>query len=372
VFLVAAVIWAAATGGWWTDAAVPPEPDASRPVPRSADERIVTEDERQDALRRARAWREPAQPIEQQDLRAAAVDDVECRFRVTRVGGTTPKFDCTLVNGEQIRVKYGNGAEIPAEAAGTRLVRALGFGADTITLVKRLRCYGCPVDPFATIKTIGLVRAGELYSHTLDYEQFRDYEWVAMERKFDGKPIESAMQQGWAFFELDRLASRGGGAPRAHLDALKLLAVFLAHWDNKADNQRLVCESRNWPEHSPCPAPLLVLQDLGATFGPRKVDLEGWSQAPIWDDRKTCQLTMRGLPYDGATFSDTRVGEEGRQLLARLLGRISDAQATDLFDGARFDEKRGLFSDIRPVEAWVHAFKARVAAITDGKPCPSP
>ena len=31
---------------------------------------------------------------------------------------------------------------------GDASVRALGFGADEITLVRRLRCYGCPAEPF--------------------------------------------------------------------------------------------------------------------------------------------------------------------------------------------------------------------------------
>ena len=44
-----------------------------------------------------------------------------------------------------------------------------------------------------------------------------------------------------------------GGAPRAHVDALRLLAVFLAHWDNKAENQRLVCLSETWPQGTPLP-----------------------------------------------------------------------------------------------------------------------
>jgi hypothetical protein len=33
-----------------------------------------------------------------------------------------------------------------------------------------------------------------------------------------------------------------GGATRAELDALRLTAILLGHWDNKASNQRLVCE----------------------------------------------------------------------------------------------------------------------------------
>ena len=32
-----------------------------------------------------------------------------------------------------------------------------------------------------------------------------------------------------------------GGAPRAHRDAMKLLAVFLQHTDTKPEQQRIVC-----------------------------------------------------------------------------------------------------------------------------------
>ena len=261
------------------------------------------------------------------------------------LGGTTPKFDCALDSGETIRVKYGSGSEIPSEAAATRLVRALGFAADTITLVKRLRCHGCPIEPFTTLKTAAAVHAGELYSKAIDYAEHRDFEWVAVERKYDGEPIETATQQGWSFHELEQVRCvEGRGAARAHVDALRLMAAFLAHWDNKADNQRLVCVSREWPAGAPCPEPMLVLQDLGAAFGPRKVDLDGWSRTGIWGDRTTCRLSMRGLPYDGATFSDVRIGEPGRQLFAQ------PAAAGVRGAGGGSVRGRALRSEARPVQ----------------------
>lgn len=353
-----------------TSVSAPTTEEIVRAQPRSAEERLVSEEVRRDALASARVWRESSPPLTDDQFRAATIDEISCRFIVTRLGGTTPKFDCALDSGETIRVKYGNGSEIPSEAAATRLVRALGFAADTMTLVKRLRCYGCPVEPFTTMKTVGTVHAGSLYTQAIDYAERHDFDWVAVERKYDGQPIETAMQQGWAFHELDQVDAAKGGAPRAHVDALRLIAAFLAHWDNKADNQRLVCVSDVWPPGAPCPEPMLVLQDLGAAFGPRKVDLDGWSTTAIWGDRRTCRLSMRGLPYDGATFSDVRVGEPGRQLLAHRLRQVSEAQAADLFAGARFDQKRGLFSDVRPVDDWVRAFMARVRMISDGPPCP--
>ena len=243
-----------------------------------------------------------------------------------RLNGTTPKFNCVLDSGEEVRIKYGKGAEIPAEAAATRLLRALGFAADEIRLVRHLRCYGCPIEPFVASKAVHGVRAGGVYEKALDYEDGHDYEWVALERKYDARPIETASGQGWAFAELDRVNETKGGAPRAHVDALRLAAAFLAHWDNKSDNQRLVCVSRDWPDGTPCPASMMMLQDLGATFGPRKINLRRWRTSPIWADRGACLVTMKHLPYSGATFVDTRVTEEGRQLLARQLRALTDGE----------------------------------------------
>jgi len=40
--------------------------------------------------------------------------------------------------------------------------------------------------------------------------------------------------------------------------------VFLAHWDNKEDNQRLVCvDATPHAADQPCATPLLMLQDVG-------------------------------------------------------------------------------------------------------------
>ena len=352
------------------------EPAAEPPVTPSAtstradEERIVSNEIRQHAIDRARLWHEPARDGRVPLPADATIDELSCRFVLKRLNGTTPKFNCVLDSGEEVRIKYGKGAEIPAEAAATRLLRALGFAADEIRLVRHLRCYGCPIEPFVASKAVQGVRAGGVYEKVLDYEDGHDYEWVALERKYDARPIETASGQGWAFAELDRVNETKGGAPRAHVDALRLAAAFLAHWDNKSDNQRLVCVSRDWPDGAPCPASMMMLQDLGATFGPRKINLRRWRTSAIWADRGACVVTMKHLPYSGATFVDTRVTEEGRQLLARQLRALTDGELTNLFAGARFDQPRSLFSDVHPVPMWVAAFKARVHMISDGPPCP--
>ena len=83
------------------------------------DERTVSMRERADAMTRAQVWRAPTTPIGRAllgaDRRAPAM--IECRFRFSDLGGTTPKFDCLLPSGKELRVKYGPGSEVPARAA---------------------------------------------------------------------------------------------------------------------------------------------------------------------------------------------------------------------------------------------------------------
>ena len=354
-------------------AAMPTQSSRHRAVkPAHDDPRTVSDQERADALARAHVWRAPRVPIPRANFKSNPSDprQMSCKFKITELGGTTPKFDCDLESGEEIRIKYGKGPEIPAEAAATRLLRALGFGADGITLIERLRCHGCPEEPFSTMRAVELTHAGGVYQRVIDHTKFEEFEWVAMERKFPARPIEISKLEGWAFFELDKVDSSKGGAPRAHVDALRLLAMFLSHWDNKTENQRLVCLSREWPENTPCREPFLLLQDVGATFGPSKMDLEAWEKVTMWQDRASCTVSMRDLPYDGATFGEARISEAGRQFLVKLLGQLSDQQLADLFTSARFDQKRGLFATVWPVPEWVRVFKAKRQALADGPPCP--
>ena len=336
------------------------------------DERMVSTRERADAITRAQVWHEPATPIARAQLGAdpRAPSMIDCRFHFTDLGGTTPKFDCLLPSGKDLRVKYGPGSEVPAEVAGARLLTALGFGADTVTLVERLRCYGCPNEPFVTAKIVGATRTQPVFERVVDEDSYEDFEWAGIEQKFAARPIESESQKGWAFFELDSVDPSKGGAPRAHVDALRLLAVFLAHWDNKSENQRLVCLSQSWPEGTHCPEPFLLLQDLGSTFGPNRVNLEAWQASQIWEDRKACKVSMEDHPYGGGTFGPTRISERGRRFLSKLLEQLSDAQLTDLFTSARFDKPRSPLKGTTSIPEWVRVFKSRVRTISEGPPCP--
>jgi len=348
-----------------------PPQDVVRPEEseRSSRTRALSADERDETLARAQVWRRPLVPVSEAYLGQdrAAPRELDCTFKPNAPSGTTPKFDCVTQEGEEIRIKYGLGAEVPGEAAATRLLTALGFGADSITLVERLRCFGCPKEPFTVMKLVATTRTGSLYEHVIDEGSYEVFQWVALERRFPAREIEATGgSEGWAFFELDKVESARGGAPRAHVDALRLLAVFLAHWDNKAENQRLVCLSGTPRRDGTCARPFAMLQDVGGTFGPRKVELAAWRTAPIWDNRARCSLSMAALPHGGATFVPIEISERGRRFLADRLSRLSSAQVASLFDGARFSQHDGTTAD------WVEAFKTRVATIAAGPPCPKP
>jgi hypothetical protein len=292
-------------------------------------------------------------------------DIPSCRFLPESASGTSAKFDCVLEGGEVIKVKYGRNPEIHAEAAATRLLAILGYPADHVIIAPRIRCHGCPRYPFLAMRLLTLADAtGVLAPYGYD-RAYTDFEWVSVERRFDAPAIETAEHAGWAWWEL-----KESHAPVAELDALRLLAVFLAHWDNKADNQRLVCLDDPVSAGGACARPVLMLQDVGATFGAAKVNLANWRGRPIWTERQACLVSMRALPSDGATFPDARISEEGRLLLARRLALLSDADIRALFADARFPEFHVGTDDARDLAAWTSAFRERAGQITNAGPCP--
>jgi len=360
---------------------LPPEGNFQEPA--SSDLKLTGPDaptQRRDVLRRATF----IVPAGFQHLRDSLPADLRlhalpaCRLAPSELSGTTPKFDCVFAGGETIKVKYGHDAEIHGEAAATTLLRLLGYASDVVTIVPRLRCYGCPRHPFAAMHLRRSFHVPFVREQVDD--GFTDFEWVAVEYKFPAPAIETDQVSGWEWRELDR-----SDAPRAEVDAFRLLAAFLAHWDNKSSNQRLVCLDRlprqsakrdGGPSRSAlrrdrvCATPLAMIQDLGASFGPPKVNLARWRDLPVWHDRASCTLSMRALPYEGATFEDIRVSEAGRALAASRLSAISDEQIERIFFDARFPQFQAGTDAERDLRAWTGAFKSRVNQIATAR-CPT-
>ena len=201
-----------------------------------------------------------------------------CRYKPDEVSGTTPKFDCELSDGEKIKVRYGWTHEITSETAATRLLHALGFGADRVSRVETVRCYGCPIQPFHTRALLEMLHL-EAYVDTHRLLLTSRLQTVSVERNLDGEPIEAGDERGWAFHELHKIDPARGGATQAEVDALRLMATFLHHWDNKSSNQRLTCANAKTTE---CAHPLAMIQDVGSEFGPKKAELKNWRSKPVW------------------------------------------------------------------------------------------
>ena len=271
---------------------------------------------------------------------------VTCDYVLKKLNGATPKFACRLPGGDEIKVKYADG-EVYGEVVASRLVWALGFGADRMYSA-RVICRGCP-DRIGTSDT----DAGE-----------RILDPAAIERKLTHDEISDQ----WSWDELDKINAAAGGATVAERDALKLLAVFVQHNDNKPAQQRIVCLDRT--EDGRCTTPLMMINDLGITFGRAdvfneqpsvSVNLAGWSQLPVWRDSTGCVANLPGS-FTGS-MKNPVIGEAGRQFLAKLMMQLSDQQIHDMFEAARVNlrpRKPGSgHSDYPTIDEWVAAFKAK-------------
>jgi hypothetical protein len=289
---------------------------------------------------------------------------VRCRYVDRQIGGMSPKFLCAIGESDEVKVKFdaANG-EVYGEVLATRLLWALGFGADRMYPVDVV-CLGCP----AALAGVRLPSGGTRFDPAVVERRMPGSEWPP-----DGK-------QGWAWNDLNVVSPSLGGAPRAHRDALKLLAVFLQHTDSKPEQQRVLCLDRAQPGSRPsCRRPFLMISDVGVTFGRANrmnsndlgsVNLVAWRDTPVWKDDAGCTGNL-SRSFTG-TLEDPVISEEGRRLLANLLSRLSDRQLGDLFEAARVQLRLrspgDASSGLATVEEWVAAFKAKRAQIT-GRRC---
>ena len=287
------------------------------------------------------------------------------------MSGTTPKFDCELAGHGVIRVKYGRGnpelhaedrRDAPAHGTGLRRRPHVHGGESALRRV--------PDVPLPGLKCLGETGFEKTcFAGGIDYSSTTEFEHVSIERRLEGRRLESTPDQGWAFYEIDKVDAAAGGSPRAHVDAMKLLAVVIAHWDNKAENQRLLCLPGGDLPDGGCARPYAILQDLGASFGPTKLDLHNWRSTPVWADARACRVSMKQMPWGGATFPEQHISEEGRVFLLSLLEQLSPAQLLDLFTGARVELSEGVSADGRKPSAWAAAFLDKVRQIREAGPC---
>jgi hypothetical protein len=318
---------------------------------------------RKDLIARAKVWHPVDTPS--LDLKAGPGgpgaftlrETVACDYFKKDLAGATPKFACRLPDGDELKVKYLDpnniNGEVYGEILGSRLLWALGFGADRMYSV-RVICHGCPAEIGGVLRENG--------DRILDP--------AAVERK-----LGRELSDEWNWDELDKIDAARGGATRAERDALKLAAVLLQHSDSKPPNQRIVCVD-GADKKQPCAEPLMMISDVGITFGralarnqePRgSVNLREWSELPIWKDERACIGNLSGS-WTG-TLKYPAISEAGRGFLAERLVQLSDDQLRGMFEAARVGlrprDPRDARSGFPDVDEWVNAFKEKRRQIVD-------
>jgi hypothetical protein len=327
----------------------------------------LTRDQRADLISRAQVWM-PSDIAAKNllvgpdgDGSFAPGETVSCDYISKKLDGNTPKFECRLSPNDEVKVKFGeSNGEVFAEVAATRLLWALGFGADRMYPVKVL-CHGCPASLGGINKADGT----------------RFFDPATIERKFKGHEVTKPLE-GWSWNELATVSETAGGAPREQRDALMLLAAFLQHTDSKPQQQRLVCldDHVKKGDEATCAQPFMLINDLGLTFGranwfntntPGSMNLDAWSKVPVWKDAAKCVANL-SRSYSG-TLENPQITEAGRAFLAGLLSQLSDAQLHDLFTAARVELRTRVpdkaRSGLPTADEWVDAFKIKRAQLVD-------
>lgn len=277
------------------------------------------------------------------------------------LGGTTPKFECRDGNGETHRIKYG--AKVHTTVAASRLLWALGFGAPVSTPVKVL-CDGCSSDPWNKLRPI---HGKSTFDEAVIQEPKRGKEIT----------ISGEEEVGWSWAQdLPLVSEQKGGASRAQIDALKLIAVLVQHGDSKSAQQKLICRPQDYDSGNDfCRQPYMYIYDLGKTFGSgglkvHPLNYEKWKHESIFKDRTKCIGNLRqnvGNGREGLMFPE--ISERGRLFTANLLKAfIADrSRITAMFAVAHFDAVQPK----HPVDDWTDVFISKAREIIEHTPCPN-
>ena len=235
----------------------------------------------------------------------------------------------------QDRVKYGEeNGEVYSEVAATRLLWALGFGADRVYPVKVV-CNGCPEDPMKNSKKV---------------DGTREFAAAIVERKLRRRRHRAAqgfrLGMGRAQFRRPDERRRAAGASRR---------AEAARGDDSAHRQQAPAAAARVPRQSARPAgperrqlhasvhdDQRPRQDVraGDMYNADKksaVNFEAWSSTPIWKDERHAWRSCRSRLPDRSSIR--RSAKSGRKFLADLLAQLTDQQLRDLFEVARFTKR---------------------------------
>ena len=287
---------------------------------------------------------------------------------LTPGSGTTPKFYCSVPgnvdeDGELIRYKVKphfkgqskdkmNG-EIFGEFLSSRFSKALGFFADD-EWVADVTCADC--EKSLTSKFQGASWTPFQPAAGIEMSLGRGID-VKCNHK-DTAPLAGTLQT--------LLAS---GGQRAEIDAFKLWLAFIDHGDTKTDNHKFAClkSTKNADGTRTCDPgeAVFYVSDMGSTFGyatssEKKATLAEWKgKDPIKVSGGRCTSTAKSI-------GDANVSEEGRQLLAKGLQGLLDAEQRDQTITRVFQASRNAERD-QPAEAWAAEFVRKANTIINAR-----
>jgi hypothetical protein len=351
------------------------------PLPAVAQSSCFTPDAREQAERTAKVFREPdpgynpvlgfnpakgprrgAPPVDANGLAKAftCVADKD----PTPGAGTTPKFHCSvpgIVNddGELIRYKVKphfkgqtrdkRNGEIYGEFLSSRFSKALGFFADD-EWVADVTCNDCeksltkpfqgtPWSPFQPAAGIELPLAKGID--------------VKCNNK-DSGPLAGSLQK-----------LLQNGAPRAEIDAFKLWLAFIDHGDTKTDNHKFAClkSKKNTDNTRTCEPgdAVFYVSDMGSTFG-YSASSEKKATLAVWQGKDPIRVSGGHCTTTAKSVGDANISEQGRELLARGLQRLLDAEASEQTITRVFRASRNAERDQAP-EAWTAEFVRKARTI---------
>ncbi len=368
----------------------------------------VSKEARISAIRRATVWIPGSDAlIATKDLYKGPTHDLfkvpeksmECQFAEPKESpqGRTPKFNCVFDEDKEkkeYKVKYDPyhniindekgmpNEEVYGEILSTRLLWALGFPADRIYAVN-VNCRLCPPDPWLYIRRrwqvhdaldhmIGFVREDVLDNSQWLQRAHRIFHPAVVEDKFPGDTIIQKELEGWSWKELFE-HMENPELQRPQREALTLLMAFVSHMDSQPSQQRILCKKKSWSQET-CTEPILMVQDVGSSFGNgwsplegnlrlNKLDMKKWKQLDTWEDRDQCIVNVHAAP--NGTLFDQPISEKGRLFLANLMQKLTRQQISDLFRAARID----LSQSGGNTEQWVDAFMKKMERDILKTPC---
>ena len=354
-------------------------------TPAAAQQSCFTAEARAQAERAAKVWRQPepgydpvlgfdprkgprrgSPPVDSNGL-ARAINCVANRD-LTPGAGTTPKFHCSVAgnvdeDGELIRYKVKphfkgqsrdkKNGEIYGEFLSSRFSKALGFFADD-EWVADVTCPDCEKSLTSSFQGASWTPSQPAAGIELSLGKGID---VKCNNK-DSGPLGGTLQTLLA-----------NGAPRAEIDAFKLWLAFIDHGDTKTDNHKFAClkSTKNADGTRTCEPGQAVfyVSDMGSTWGyatssEKKATLNGWKgKDPIKVSGGRCTSTAKSI-------GDANISEEGRQLLARGLQRLLEAEQRDQTITRVFRASRNAERD-QPPEQWAAEFVLNANTIINAR-----